>query len=189
MVWKAPQACCQPAVFRRSFPAVLLLVGQLLLAWCKLWIESRPNFGHYHGIFYSTCPYGLWRHSKSQLGGPWLYLYILKLHPGCGNLFLLDTWAWKARPRRLHILIKFVSSHACVCMPSVENPVALGLTSGSHRHRASFDFLPSPHSNLLSPRSTNNILQILPHMRWGGGERCFDVGLGSGLRSRSNLYL
>lgn len=152
-------------------------------------LKADQTLATYQDICYSTCPYGLWRHSKSQLGGPWLYLYILKLHPGCGNPFLLDTRAWKARPRRLHILIKFVSSHACVCMPSVENPVALGLTSGSHRHRASFDFLPSPHSNLLSPRSTNNILQILPHMGWEWGTRCFDVGLGSGLWSRSNLYL
>lgn len=61
---------------------------------------------------------------------PWLWQPLSPRH-----------WrAWKARPSRLHILIKFVSSHACVCMPSVENPVALGLTSGSHRHRASFDF-------------------------------------------------
>lgn len=117
----------------------------------SLWVSScLPSISYeskadqtlvtYHDICYSTGPYGPWHHSKSQLGEPWLYLYILELHPGCGNPFLLDTRAWKARPSGLHILIKFVSSHACVCTPSVENPVALGLTSGSHRHRASFDF-------------------------------------------------
>lgn len=132
-----------------------------------------------YDICYSTCLYGLWHHSKSQLGGPWLYLYILKLHPGCGNPFLRDTQAWKARPSRLYILIKFVSSHACVCMPSVENPVALGLTSGSHRHRAPFDFYILLTLIYCHPGAQITFFKFF--LTWGGMVgHCFDAGLGSG---------
>lgn len=72
-------------------------------------------------------------------------------------------------------------------MPSVENPVALGLTSGSHRHRASFDFYLLLTLIYCHPGAQITFFKFF--LTWGGGGRCFDVGLGSGLWSRSNLYL
>lgn len=177
---QADHGYCQPEVFRHALPIILLPVGHLLFTWCKLGTESITESG---SPFISSC----------ILYVPTVCDIIEKARVNPESISTESpSWLWrllhtpvcKARLCRLHILIKSVSNSRppesvrpqsktllLWVWPLLPTDTKLPLT------------LPSPQSNLLSPRSTNDIPQILPH---------FSVLLWSWLQlsivsSRSNL--
>lgn len=123
-------------VLRQALPIILLLVGHLLFTWCKLETETIRESG---SPIISSCMPVCDIIEKARVNPEYISTYwnsILTVEAP----FSYTPQAGKPGLAVSTFSLSLSVTHTQVCSPSVQNPVALGLTSASHRHKASFDF-------------------------------------------------